>query len=125
VKGSLVNDASPSQADAMTFAFYARSLKTLNDAGVPFLVGGAYAFERYTAIARHTKDFDIFVRESDLDRVFTVLGAGGCETGITFRHWLAKARCGEDLLDIIFSSGNGVARVDDLWFEHAVDETVL
>ena len=120
-----MNNACPPHLDPTTFAFYARSLKALNHAGVPFLVGGAYAFERYTGVARHTKDFDIFVRESDLDAVFTVLGASGCETEITFPHWLGKARCGEDLVDIIFSSGNGVARVDELWFEHAVEETVL
>jgi len=120
-----VNDACPAHLDPATFAFYARSLRALNDAGVPFLVGGAYAFERYTSIARHTKDFDIFVRETDLDDVFAVLRAAGCETEITFPHWLGKAKCGEDLVDIIFSSGNGVAQVDELWFEHAVDEVVL
>jgi hypothetical protein len=111
--------------DPVTAAFYARSMKALHDAGVPFLVGGAYAFERYTSIARHTKDFDIFVRPDDLDEVFTVLGGAGCETEITFPHWLGKARCGEDLVDIIFSSGNGVAAVDEAWFEYAVDDTVL
>ena len=120
-----MNDACPAHLDRGTFAFYARSLKALNDAGVPFLVGGAYAFERYTAIARHTKDFDIFVRESDLDDVFMVLTATGCETSVTFPHWLGKARCGDDLVDIIFSSGNGVAKVDEQWFEHAVEEIVL
>ena len=120
-----MNDACPAHLDRDTFAFYARSLKALNDARVPFLVGGAYAFERYTAIARHTKDFDIFVRESDLDDVFMVLTATGCETSVTFPHWLGKARCGDDLVDIIFSSGNGVAKVDEQWFEHAVEEIVL
>ena len=108
-----------------TFAFYAKAMKTLNDAGLAYLVGGAYAFERYTGIARHTKDFDIFVRESDLDEVFTVLAGAGCETEITFPHWLGKAKCGGDLVDIIFSSGNGIATVDEKWFEHAVDDTVL
>src|SRR3954463_1076645 len=29
-------------------AFYRRSLSVISEAGVPFLVGGAYAFERYT-----------------------------------------------------------------------------
>jgi len=28
-------------------------------------------------------------------------------------------------MDLIFSSGNGVARVDESWFEHAVDADVL
>ena len=122
---SPMNSACPDHLDPETFAFYARSLTALNDGGVPFLVGGAYAFERYTGIARHTKDFDIFVRPDDLDAAFAILAATGCETEITFPHWLGKARCGDDLVDIIFSSGNGIAAVDDLWFEHAVDATVL
>jgi len=41
--------------------FYRRSMKLLHDARVPFLVGGAYAFARYTGIVRDTKDFDIFL----------------------------------------------------------------
>ena len=120
-----MNGACPAHLDPATFAFYGRALRALNDTGVPYLVGGAYAFERYTGIARHTKDFDIFVRPGDLDAAFAVLGATGCTTEITFPHWLGKARRGEDLLDIIFSSGNGIAAVDALWFEHAVAEKVL
>jgi hypothetical protein len=120
-----VNDACPAHLDPATFAFYGRSMKALNDQGVPFLVGGAYAFERYTGIARHTKDFDIFVRPTDLDDVFAVLAGSGCETEITFPHWLGKAKCEGELVDIIFSSGNGVATVDDAWFAYAVEETVL
>ena len=120
-----MNDACPAHLDPATFAFYGRALRALNDAGVPYLVGGAYAFERYTGIARHTKDFDIFVRPSDLDAAFSALAATGCTTEITFPHWLGKARCGEDLVDIIFSSGNGIAAVDERWFEHAVDDIVL
>jgi len=120
-----VNNACPVGLDPETFAFYARAMKALNDAGVPYLVGGAYAFARYTGVVRHTKDFDIFVRPGDLDEVFTVLAGTGCETEVTFPHWLGKARCGSDRVDIIFSSGNGVASVDEGWFEHAVEDTVL
>jgi hypothetical protein len=120
-----VNEACPAHLDPAAFAFYSRSMRALGAAGVPFLVGGAYAFERYTGIARHTKDFDIFVRPADVDRVFEVLSCVGCDTEITFPHWLAKARCDGELVDIIFSSGNGVATVDEAWFEHAIEETVL
>ena len=120
-----MSNACPAHLDPLTFEFYGRSLRALVAAEVPFLVGGAYAFERYTGIARHTKDFDIFVRPEHLDQVFGVLGATGCDTEITFPHWLGKARCGDDLVDIIFSSGNGVATVDELWFTHAVEEIVL
>ena len=43
--------------------FYRHALAILRDAGAPHLVGGAYAYARYTGIERHTKDFDVFVRE--------------------------------------------------------------
>ncbi|HEX3178648.1 MAG TPA: hypothetical protein VHZ49_18380 [Methylomirabilota bacterium] len=110
---------------AETLAFYQRAMAALDAAGVPFLVGGAYAFERYTGIARHTKDFDIFVHPRDVDRVLGTLGAEGCETDVPFPHWLGKARCGDDFVDVIFSSGNGVAVVDDDWFRHSVEATVF
>ena len=51
--------------DAETARFYCRAMAAMEGAGVPYLVGGAYAFERYTGIARHTKDFDVFVRREE------------------------------------------------------------
>jgi hypothetical protein len=108
-----------------TIDFYRDAMKALDEAGVSFLVGGAYAYARYTGIARHTKDFDVFVRPADFDRALDVFARRGWETQRTFSHWLGKGLKGEDFVDVIFSSGNGVARVDDLWFQHAVDETVL
>jgi hypothetical protein len=110
---------------AETLGFYRRAMAALDAAGVPFLVGGAYAFERYTGIARHTKDFDIFVHPRDVDRVLATLAATGCEADLPFPHWLGKARCGEDFVDVIFSSGNGVAAVDDDWFRHGVQAEVF
>jgi hypothetical protein len=105
--------------------FYRSAMKALDAAGVPFLVGGAYAFARYTAIARHTKDFDIFVHPSDCERTQRVFEAEGFSTTLAFAHWLGKAYRGEHFVDIIFGSGNGVALVDAEWFEHAVDDEVL
>jgi hypothetical protein len=110
---------------AETATFYRRMMRGLIERGLPFLVGGAYAFARYTGIERHTKDFDIFVRPEDAERALELLGKIGCSTEMTFPHWLGKAWCGEDFIDVIFSSGNGIADVDDDWFSHAVEETVL
>ena len=106
-------------------AFYRRMLGALDAAGVEFLVGGAYAFERYTGIERHTKDFDIFTRRGEIEMILGVLGAGGCRTELPYPHWLGKARCGDHFIDVIFSSGNGVAVVDDDWFAHAHQAQVL
>jgi hypothetical protein len=105
--------------------FYYRTLVALNESKVPFLLGGAYALERYTGITRDTKDLDLFVRPEDCRRALTALAAKGCHTELTFSHWLGKAFCGEYFADIIFSSGNGVAQVDDEWFEHAGDAEML
>ena len=115
------------QLSPQTGAFYRRALTTLHDAGVPFLVGGAYAFAHYTGIERHTKDLDIFTRPQDARRALDALSADGCHTEVTFSHWLGKAYSpdGSGFADIIYSSGNGVARVDDEWFTHAVAADVL
>jgi hypothetical protein len=110
---------------ARTRAFYRRALRRLRLAGVPFLVGGAYAFARYTGIERHTKDFDVFLRRADAPRALDALAADGCQTDLVFPHWLGKAFSGDDYVDVIFSSGNAVAEVDEAWFEHAVAEEVL
>jgi hypothetical protein len=111
--------------DPVSRAFYRRVMHQLEEQAIPFLVGGAYAFERYTGIGRHTKDFDLFVHPRDVERALELLAADGCQTSLPFPHWLAKAHCGEDVVDLIFSSGNGVALVDDDWFRHSVAETVL
>ncbi|HEY8509477.1 MAG TPA: hypothetical protein VIL32_14025 [Steroidobacteraceae bacterium] len=111
--------------DPASLDFYRRTIDQLNRAGVPFLVGGAYALGHYTGIERHTKDFDIFIRRGDYERVMEVLAASGCNTELTFPHWLGKATCGPDFIDVIFSSGNAVAEVDDEWFEHAENGNVL
>jgi hypothetical protein len=108
-----------------TAQYYLDVMQTLNRAGVEYLVGGAYALAYYTGIIRHTKDYDIFVRPQDAQRTLDALKAAGCETEMTFPHWLGKAYRGDDFCDVIFSSGNGVCRVDDLWFEHAVPARVL
>jgi hypothetical protein len=104
---------------------YGQALARLVETDVPFLIGGAFALERYTGIARDTKDLDIFLRPGDVDAVLAELEGLGCQTHVPFPHWLAKACTADGVIDFIFSSGNGVARVDDEWFAHATDAEVL
>lgn len=106
-------------------AFYRCALTALDAAGVPYLVGGAYAFAHYTGIHRHTNDLDVFLRPSDAPAALDALERVGYATELTFPHWLGKAFCGGDYVDIIFSAGNGVARVDNRWFERAPRGEVL
>jgi hypothetical protein len=106
-------------------AFYRRALRVLRDAELPFLIGGAYALAFYTNIVRYTKDLDVFVRPEDAGRTLDLLAGAGCRTELTFPHWLGKAYEEDDFVDVIFSSGNGVVRVDDAWFTYAPTGEVL
>ena len=99
-----------------TAAFYRLALQVLSDAKVPFLVGGAFAHACFTGIRRATKDLDLFIRRADYDRVVRLAQAQGWHTELAFPHWLAKVYGGEDFIDLIFNSGNGVTPVDERWF---------
>jgi hypothetical protein len=120
--------ANPITAEHYTpfaFRFYRHALEALRADGVPFLLGGAYALGYYTGITRHTKDLDLFVRRADVRRMLNVFAAAGFRTEVVFSHWLGKVHCGDDFLDVIFSSGNAACPVDDAWFDHAVEGEVF
>lgn len=99
--------------------FYEDTLRTLTDAGVPFVVGGALALKHFAGICRDTKDLDLFLKREDLPRALEVLRDVGFDTEEVYPHWLAKARSGPHFVDFIFDSANGRCPVDDRWLEHA------
>jgi hypothetical protein len=104
----------PAELDAR-----ADALRALAASDVPFVVAGAYAFFEYTGIPRDTKDLDVFLRRGDLEEALAVLERAGFRTEIFEEGWIAKAFRGEWFVDLIHSSGNGVAVVDDEWLAHA------
>jgi hypothetical protein len=106
-------------------SFYRRVLRHLSDSRAPFLVGGTYALTHWTGINRTTKDLDLFVRPEDAESIYESLRSAGFQVEVFAPHWLAKAKEGELLVDVIHSSGNGVARVDHLWLTHAERGEVL
>lgn len=111
--------------DEDTHAFYRDVLATLSEKGVPFLLGGGYAMRHWTGIARDSKDLDLFVRAEDKDRALEVMAARGYFTTTPFPHWLSKIYCEDLYVDVIFNSGNGLTKVDEGWFDNAVDGRLL
>ncbi len=103
----------------------AAALRALGASPVPFLVAGAYAFGEYTGIFRDTKDLDLFIRARDLEPAFAVMERAGFRTELTDPGWIGKAFRDPWYVDLIFSSGNGIAVVDDAWFEHARPARVM
>jgi hypothetical protein len=106
-------------------AAHARALEALAAAGVPCLVGGAYAMFHYTGVVRYTKDLDLFLRPEDDARAREVLAAAGWATRVHEPQWLSKALWGETLVDLIHGSGNGLSAVDAGWLERGVRARVL
>lgn len=114
------NTATLERSAPDAFRFYRQALKLMQDSELSFLLGGAYAFGYYTRISRHTKDLDVFVRPAHVRSALGAFAAAGYRTELVFAHWLAKVYHGDDFVDIIFKSGNGLCPVDEAWFEHAV-----
>src|SRR4051812_1025084 len=121
---SVAGTQNPDSAEQ--YAARAEALRAIVQAGAPIVVAGAYAMREYAGIIRDTKDLDVFCRRTDVEHVLAALASAGFRTEITDPVWLAKGfhRCGE-FVDVIFSSGNGVADVDDHWFAFARPTEVL
>jgi hypothetical protein len=111
--------AAPIDPDPQTREFYVKALKKLDEAEVPYVVGGGYAMAYYSGIARNTKDLDIFIKPSDRQRTLDVMARAGYRTEYFYPFWIAKALCGEAFIDILYNSGNGLCPVDDEWFRNA------
>lgn len=113
--------------DPNACAFYQDVVRRLTQEGVPFVVGGAYAFAHFTGIHRDTKDLDLFLKRSDVTRVLSMFEALGYRGEMTFPHWLAKVHfdAEHDFVDLIFNSGNGVAAVDDAYFLNASEDVMF
>src|SRR5436189_1901763 len=105
--------------------FYRRSMQVLQNANIPFLIAGAGAVRIYTGVSRQTKDFDLHLRPHHVDAALDAFARAGYKTAKIFPHWLAKAKCDRDCVDLIFRAGNGLCEVDDSWFDRAHDQDFL
>lgn len=114
-----------SELGASTQEFYQRTLTLLNETKLPFMLGGAYALSQFMDFERHTRDLDVFVYRKDAQKILDVLSDAGYKTEMLFPHWLGKAYSGEDYIDIIYSSGNGIAEVDEDCFANAKEASLL
>lgn len=118
-------DSAPSSAANGQHAFYRDVLNLINNSQTPYLVGGGYALDYYTGIVRDSKDLDLVLEPAHALVVLKLFSAHGYRTELCFPHWLGKISGGNYVVDIIFSSGNGICKVDDDWFEHSVPGEIL
>jgi hypothetical protein len=101
---------------------YKHALGVLNEAGIPYVVAGAYAIYEHTGIYRQTKDLDVFCEPEVVVPAVTALKEAGFISRLEQGHWVAKAISAENrdhFVDIIFGMGNGLALIDRDWFDHS------
>jgi hypothetical protein len=95
---------------------FRQGLRVLNNTGVTYAVGAAFARYIYTGIWRSTKDLDVFLKPQDLKLVMDEFKEAGFETHVESPHWLAKAKKNGHTIDLIFGTGHGLLPIDDSSF---------
>ncbi|MFD1770962.1 nucleotidyltransferase [Sphingobacterium suaedae] len=99
--------------------FFKEAITLLNQSGVPYMLGGAFAMFNYTGIFRDTKDLDIFCKSSEYTAILKYFSEQGFRIEHTDVRWLAKIFKGDFFIDIIFDSVNHICTVDDTWYERS------
>lgn len=107
--------------DEAAIAFYQEALDHLEESGIEYMLGGAFAIFHYSGVYRDTKDIDVYCRSNDCPRILKYFGDLGYETQFTDARWLAKIFKGEYFIDLIFDTVNNICKVDDTWFERSVE----
>lgn len=105
--------------------FYHFVVEQLNHHQIQYLVGGAFAYRKYTGIYRDTKDIDIFCKHEEYEKVLKLFAQQGYRYEVTDVRWIAKVFNNEEFADIIFSNPNNICLVDDSWFDHAEKDSLF
>jgi hypothetical protein len=121
----VIDKESPEKKSRAKKGFFAYVLEVLAGSKIPFMVGGGYALSHHAGLRRPARDLDLFVMPEDAQRVLKLFAERGHPVELTYPHWLGKIYRGRAYVDVIFSSGNAVANVDPLWFQHAPEATVM
>jgi hypothetical protein len=106
-------------------AVFSRWLHILNETGIPYVVGGAFAVYAYTGIWRDTKDLDVFLQPADVKKALNALSRNGFETEVRDVYWLAKAHQRPYLMDLIFGTSSNQFLIDRTWFEQSHPAEIL
>lgn len=106
-------------------ACYRGVLESLQQAGIPYAVAGAFALHKHTGIWRTTKDLDVVLEAGWVPNALQRLEQMGFETYIKDPVWLAKAFRGDYFVDLITALGNAVLVVDATWIDRGTPDEVF
>jgi len=104
------------------------AIRVLREAGVEFLVGGAFGLAAYTGRLRNTKDIDFFILPTDVPRAIAALSEAGFHDFYARhsydRRWIYRSTRHDFIVDLIFRMANRRADIDRVWFERATQISI-
>ena len=108
---------------------YKSALTCLQERGVPFVVGGAFAVYHYTDIWRDTHDIDIFTTPENVPQAVAALSAEGFkdlgEQAAGDRGWIYHGIKEDIIVDVIWQFANRIAMVEQSWIDGAEEGPFL
>ncbi len=108
---------------------FREALISLNNAKIPYVVGGAYAAWHYTGYCRYTHDLDLYLEHKWVERASNILLSQGFvdygETAAGDREWIFHAIKKEIMVDLIWESPNHLLSVDESFYNRAAEGTFL
>lgn len=102
---------------------YVEALSALQNAGVRFMVGGAFAVYHYTGWWRNTHDIDVYVTQDQVGKAAQALRSIGFtdlgEQAAGDNEWIYHAGKNGLIFDVIWRFANLVNYITEDWFERA------
>lgn len=111
-------DVAPPDLDSKSTELYQAALSAINEASIPYLIGGGLAFQYHTGYPRSFNDLDIYCKAGDYPKILKLLETQGFSTVVQDEKWLAKATKDSAQIDFLFSTPNNVQTVDDSWIDN-------
>jgi len=110
-------------------SFYREAIGGLNERGVRFVVGGAFAVHHYTGCWRNTHDMDVYTTPEQVEDAKRALNSAGFrdigEQAEGDRQWIYHASRGQVIVDVIWRFANLINYVTPDWFERAPEGTFV
>ncbi len=102
---------------------FARVLRAMEQAGIPFMIAGAFAIHYYTGLWRNTKDMDLVILPRDREAACEALRRAGMSDYYDVepydREWIFRSHEEDEIVDVIWRMANKVDEVTENWFERA------
>ncbi len=108
---------------------FREALTALNEAGLPYAIGGAFAMHHYSGVWRFTNDLDVYIERGYVPNAVEVLSNAGFrdfgEQAAGDREWIYHAMKDGTLMDVIWQPPNHVVSLNGSFFERGSDGTFL